>query len=88
MSQPQKYRHRKRLELVDNVIETVFSGLKSTKQEAKNLETKYEHFPKVSEMKTVDKYTVFNKNEKGYRKSIHRTPKWTKVSQRVNPKYF
>ncbi|KAH3678414.1 hypothetical protein WICMUC_001431 [Wickerhamomyces mucosus] len=90
MSQHQKYRHRKRLIAVDDLIKTVFSGLNKTSKphEFQNLIDKYSRFPKESEMKAKDKYTVFNKNEKGYRKSVHRTPKWTKVSRRVNPEYF
>lgn len=27
-----------------------------------------------------DKYTVFTRHERGYRKGIHKVPKWTRVS--------
>jgi hypothetical protein len=35
--------------------------------------------PKEHEMPARDKYTVFNKLSKGYRKGIHKVPKWTRV---------
>lgn len=92
MSQHQKFRHRKRLIAVDNVISTVFSALKQTQkkdtQSFSKLLDKYNRFPKESEMIPKNKYTVFTRTETGYRKSIHRTPKWTKVSKRVNPEFF
>lgn len=91
MSSHQKYRHRKRLQHVDKVIDTIFSGLKQDKVEASsfhNLAQQFAKFPKESEMKPADKYTVYNKYSKGYRKSVHRVPKWTKLSQRVNPEHF
>ena len=31
-----------------------------------------------------DKYTVFSRHEKGYRKGIHKVPKWTRV-RRLHP---
>lgn len=91
MSTHQKYRLRKRLQQVDKVVDTVFSGLKQDKVEAssvQNLVQQYSRFPKENEMKPIDKYTVYNKYSKGYRKSVHRVPKWTKISQRVNPEHF
>ena len=33
-------------------------------------------------MPARDKYTVFNKHEKGYRKGIHKVPKFTRVRAR------
>ena len=30
----------------------------------------------------LDKYTVFSKKHKGYRKGIHKVPKWTRVGRR------
>lgn len=70
--------------------------------------------PREEEMLPKDKYTLFDKKEKSYRKSIHsmsisrsdgicrpggffdlilinlspELPKWTRVSQRVNPPGF
>ncbi|EDO14744.1 hypothetical protein Kpol_297p5 [Vanderwaltozyma polyspora DSM 70294] len=45
-------------------------------------------FPKESEMLPRDKYTVFNRKSDGYRKSVHKVPKWTKISMRKNPDHF
>ena len=35
--------------------------------------------PKEHEMPPRDKYTVFSRHAKGYRKGIHKVPKWTRV---------
>ena len=35
--------------------------------------------PKQHEMPPKDKYTVFSRQAKGYRKGIHKVPKWTRV---------
>ena len=35
--------------------------------------------PKEHEMPAKDKYTIFSKTAKGYRKGIHKVPKWTRV---------
>lgn len=43
------------------------------------LQTKALELPKEHEMPARDKYTVFSKHEKGYRKGIHKVPKWTRV---------
>lgn len=45
-----------------------------------NLQAKALELPKEHEMPAKDKYTVFSKHEKGYRKGIHKVPKWTRVS--------
>lgn len=45
-------------------------------------------FPKENQMSPKDKYTVFNRKSKDYRKSVHKVPKWTKLSLRRNPKFF
>jgi hypothetical protein len=44
--------------------------------------------PTEQEMLPRDKYTIFDKKEKKYRKGIHKLPKWTRVSQRLNPPGF
>jgi len=41
--------------------------------------------PTEAEMLPKDKYTIFDRKEKRYRKGIHKLPKWTRVSQRLNP---
>ncbi|KAM3163409.1 54S ribosomal protein L31, mitochondrial [Lachancea thermotolerans] len=45
-------------------------------------------FPNEPQMSYKDKYTYFNKQAKGYRKGIHKLPKWTKITQRRNPAFF
>ncbi|CDO95912.1 unnamed protein product [Kluyveromyces dobzhanskii CBS 2104] len=49
---------------------------------------KAQYFPKESEMSATDKYSVFSRYSKGYRKGIHKVPKWTKLSIRRNPRHF
>ncbi|KAF2207087.1 hypothetical protein CERZMDRAFT_122821 [Cercospora zeae-maydis SCOH1-5] len=44
--------------------------------------------PTEAEMLPRDKYTIFDKKVRGYRKGIHKLPKWTRVSQRLNPPGF
>jgi hypothetical protein len=44
--------------------------------------------PTEAEMLAKDKYTLFDKKAKGYRKGVHKLPKWTRVSQRLNPPGF
>jgi len=44
-----------------------------------------DEMPIEQEMVPKDKYTIFDRKEKKYRKSIRKLPKWTRVSQRVNP---
>lgn len=44
--------------------------------------------PTEAEMLPRDKYTMFDKKVRGYRKGVHKLPKWTRVSQRLNPPGF
>ena len=44
--------------------------------------------PTEQEMLPRDKYTIFDRKAKNYRKGIHKLPKWTRVSQRLNPPGF
>lgn len=44
--------------------------------------------PSEQDMVSRDKYTIFDRKERGYRKGIHKLPKWTRVSQRLNPPGF
>lgn len=91
MSGPQKYRLRRRMKTVDENIEVLYKSLKLDNVESTGYDKidylKFQ-FPKEHEMKPKDKYTTFDKKAKDYRKSIHRVPKWTKLSFRENPKYF
>ncbi|KAF4003135.1 Mitochondrial ribosomal protein L31 family protein [Saccharomyces cerevisiae] len=45
-------------------------------------------FPKENQMSSIDKYWTFDKKAVGYRKGIHKVPKWTKISIRKAPKFF
>jgi hypothetical protein len=44
--------------------------------------------PSEAEMLPRDKYSIFDKKVRGFRKGVHKLPKWTRVSQRVNPPGF
>ncbi|GAB7362820.1 hypothetical protein MBLNU230_g3123t1 [Neophaeotheca triangularis] len=44
--------------------------------------------PTEQEMLPKDKYSMFDRKARGYRKGIHKLPKWTRLSQRVNPPGF
>ncbi|GAB7341725.1 hypothetical protein MBLNU457_g0063t1 [Dothideomycetes sp. NU457] len=44
--------------------------------------------PTEGEMLAKDKYSMFDRKAKGYRKGVHKLPKWTRVSQRLNPPGF
>ncbi|KAF7595371.1 hypothetical protein BBP40_006364 [Aspergillus hancockii] len=88
ISQPQKARQRKRLRSVDRVVDTVSAALRRQGLSAKPVDRWYREMPREEEMLPKDKYTLFDKKEKKYRKGIHKLPKWTRVSQRVNPPGF
>lgn len=106
LSKFQKRRHRMRLRAVDNVVATVDAALAKKGQTLEALERWKAEMPTEAEMLPRDKYTVFDRKAKRYRKGIHRTfplapwrcriewvltnllagvPKWTRVSQRLNP---
>jgi hypothetical protein len=44
--------------------------------------------PTEQEMLPRDKYSMFDRKARGYRKGVHKLPKWTRVSQRLNPPGF
>ncbi|EPS33438.1 hypothetical protein PDE_08400 [Penicillium oxalicum 114-2] len=88
LSSPQKARQRKRLRAVDQVVDTLSAALSRQGKTTKAVERWYAEMPREEEMLPKDKYTLFDKKEKNYRKSIHKLPKWTRVSQRVNPPGF
>ncbi|KAK4135473.1 mitochondrial 54S ribosomal protein YmL31 [Trichocladium antarcticum] len=88
MSAPQKYRQRQRLRAVDKVVETLSTALAKKGETLKSLELWKNDMPTEAEMLAKDKYTMFDRKAKRYRKGIHKLPKWTRVSQRVNPPGF
>lgn len=72
ISNPQKRRQRKRLRLVDNVVATVSAALKrSGIADTKNLVRWKTEMPREEEMLPRDKYTMFDRKEKRYRKGVH-----------------
>ncbi|KAL2261770.1 hypothetical protein VTK26DRAFT_3411 [Humicola hyalothermophila] len=88
LSPTQKYRQRKRLKAVDQVVETLRTALAKKGETLKSLERWTAEMPTEAEMLPRDKYTMFSRNAKRYRKGIHKLPKWTRVSQRINPPGF
>ncbi|KAH9977205.1 60s ribosomal protein l31 [Lactifluus volemus] len=83
LSVTRKANVRGRLKKVDAVIEAVrASGVQCEAL------TNALALPKEHEMDPKDKYTVFSRHHRGYRKGIHKVPKWTRITQRINPKGF
>ncbi|RUP44460.1 mitochondrial ribosomal protein L31-domain-containing protein [Jimgerdemannia flammicorona] len=83
LSTTRKANIRKRLKAVDEVIRVVAdSGVQcKALDEAQTL-------PTESEMSPRDKYTVFSRHAVGYRKSMHKVPKFTKKTIRTSPEGF
>jgi Mitochondrial ribosomal protein L31 len=72
LSPPQKARQRKRLKLVDKVVDTVSAALqRNGGVTTKAVERWYKEMPREEEMLPKDKYTIFDRKEKRYRKGIH-----------------
>ncbi|MCJ1223492.1 hypothetical protein MMC12_000134 [Toensbergia leucococca] len=71
LSQPQKARQRKRLRAVDAVIATVDAALAKQGETSKAVERWKEEMPAEWEMLPKDKYTIFDRKEKKYRKGVH-----------------
>jgi len=88
LSRFQKRRQRLRLRAVDGVVDTLSNALAKKGQTLKALERWKAEMPREEEMLPKDKYTMFDRKVKRYRKGIHKLPKWTRVSQRVNPPGF
>lgn len=83
LSSTRKMRVRQRLRDVDCVIETI----KASGVQCRALDRVLK-LPKESDMHSRDKYTVFSPHDKNYRKSVHKVPKFTRKSLRVNPRGF
>ena len=67
----QKARQRKRLRAVDAVVAVVDKALAAKGLTTKVLERWKAEMPTEQEMLAKDKYTIFDKKEKKYRKGIH-----------------
>ncbi|KAI5787503.1 mitochondrial ribosomal protein L31-domain-containing protein [Pyronema domesticum] len=88
MSTPQKYRQRQRLRRVDRIVDCLENALAKTGTKIAAIDRWRAEMPTEAEMEPKDKYTIFDRNARKYRKGIHKVPKWTRVSQRVNPPGF
>ena len=71
ISAPQKARQRKRLRSVDRVVDTLDAALQRNGQTTRTLERWYGEMPREEEMLPKDKYTIFDKKERTYRKGLH-----------------
>lgn len=73
LSRFQKYRQRQRLRAVDDVVSTVEAALAKKGQSVQALERWRAEMPTEAEMLPKDKYTIFDRKVKRYRKGIHST---------------
>jgi len=71
MSRHQKLRQRERLRHVDSIVATVDAALARQGVAVKNVERWKEEMPTEGEMLAKDKYTMFDRKEKKYRKGVH-----------------
>ncbi|KAI4619010.1 hypothetical protein J4E83_005962 [Alternaria metachromatica] len=71
LSRHQKYRQRERLRHVDTVVGTLDTALRRMGQSMKKVERWKMEMPTEAEMLPKDKYTVFDRKVKRYRKGIH-----------------
>lgn len=72
LSSRQKFRQRKRLRAVDNVVDTVAAALeRNGMNQVKAVQRWYAEMPREEEMRPKDKYTIYDRKEKNYRKGIH-----------------
>lgn len=72
LSSRQKFRQRKRLRAVDNVVDTVAAALERNGfAQMKAVERWYTEMPREEEMLPKDKYSIYDRKEKTYRKGIH-----------------
>lgn len=84
MSTPRKARQRKRLRCVDTVVATIDAALARQGITAKVVEHWKENMPREDQMRPKDKYTMFDRKEKKYRKGIHSTWEFdTRVTKTV-----
>ncbi len=71
LSAPRKRRQRKRLKLVDNVVATLDRALAKRGMTLESIERWKREMPSEAEMLPRDKYTIFDRKVRGYRKGIH-----------------
>lgn len=80
LSKTRKLRHRRRLRKVDSVLLTLHNSLTKAGLKCHALERQIREITPEAKMSAKDKYTVFDKKCKKYRKSIHFVPKFTRVT--------
>lgn len=72
LSRMQKARQRKRLRAVDKVVDTVSAALeRNGLPQTKSIQRWYAEMPREEEMLPRDKYTIYDRKERSYRKGIH-----------------
>lgn len=71
LSRPQKARQRARLRHVDQVVAIVDNALQKQGLKMNSVERWKKEMPTEAEMLPKDKYTIFDRKEKRYRKGIH-----------------
>lgn len=80
MSSARKQRVKMRLKAVDEVISTLQqSQIRCSALDRALL------LPKESDMLPKDKFTTFSRNDPKFRKSVHKVPKFTRKTIRINP---
>jgi hypothetical protein len=100
LSPTRKANQRKRLKQVDAVIETVRqSGVEcgalvgSLHDDEKlsdwnGIQATALELPTEAQMPAKDKYSVFSRHHTGYRKGVHKVPKFTRVSPDLQLLFF
>lgn len=73
LSKFQKRRHRMRLRAVDSVVATLDAALAKQGQTLEAVERWKAEMPTEEEMLPKDKYTIFDRKAKKFRKGIHST---------------
>lgn len=73
MSNPQKYRLRQRLRRIDSIVATVDAALAKKGLTTKSVERWKAEMPREEEMRPRDKYSMFDRKVRGYRKGVHST---------------
>lgn len=73
LSKFQKRRHRERLRHVDGVVALLDKALTKQGHVLPSLERWKAEMPTEEQMRAKDKYTMFDRKEKKYRKGIHST---------------
>jgi hypothetical protein len=75
ISANRKFRHRSRMRNVDAVVDTVSGALARLGLKTKAVERWRVEMPTEAQMRPKDKYTMFSRYAKTYRKGIH--SKWS-----------